>query len=124
MHAAACTPLPPPRHCIAAAEDGTNRIAVTLEVPADTAEAVEGALADLGFYDGTPSGEFDEAARDALEAFRGMNNFENHDLDALEDALARGWTVAEGDGEEKRVFIDQTQTVFLEIFSERFFQIT
>ncbi|MCD2203630.1 DUF1028 domain-containing protein [Halobacterium sp. KA-6] len=73
------------------------------ELDGDTAEAVEGALADLGFYDGTPSGEFDEAARDALEAFRGMNNFENHDLDALEDALARGWTVAEGDGEERLV---------------------
>jgi uncharacterized Ntn-hydrolase superfamily protein len=69
----------------------------------DTAEAVEEALADLGFYDGTPSTEFDEEARDALEAFRGMNNFENHDLDALEDALARGWTDAEGDGEDQLV---------------------
>ncbi|MFB6071591.1 MAG: DUF1028 domain-containing protein [Halobacterium sp.] len=69
----------------------------------DTAEAVEATLADLGFYDGTPSREFDAAARDALEDFRGMNNFENHDLDALEDALARGWADADGGGEDRMV---------------------
>ncbi len=73
------------------------------ELDGDTAEAVEEVLAHLGFYDGDPSGEFDEAARDALDAFRGMNNFENHDLDVLEDALARGWTDAEGDGEQQLV---------------------
>ncbi|WP_353634057.1 DUF1028 domain-containing protein [Halobacterium sp. NMX12-1] len=73
------------------------------ELDGDTAEAVEGALASLGFYDGTPSGDFGDEAREALEAFRGMNNFENHDLDALEDALARGWDDADGDGEEKLV---------------------
>ncbi|MXR19433.1 DUF1028 domain-containing protein [Halobacterium bonnevillei] len=73
------------------------------ELEGETAEAVLGTLADLGFYDGTPSGDFDEDARDALEAFRGMNNFENHDLDALEDALARGWAQADGDGEEQVV---------------------
>jgi len=73
------------------------------ELDGETAEAVEEALADLGFYDGTPSGDFGDEAREALEAFRGMNNFENHDLDALEDALARGWDDADGDGEEKLV---------------------
>jgi len=73
------------------------------ELDADTAEEVEATLSDLGFYDGTPSGAFGEDARDALEAFRGMNNFENHDLDALEDALARGWADADGDGEDKLV---------------------
>jgi len=73
------------------------------ELEGETAEAVLGTLADLGFHDGTPSGDFDEDARDALEAFRGMNNFENHDLDALEDALARGWAQADGDGEEQVV---------------------
>jgi len=47
--------------------------------------------------------EFGEDARDALEDFRGMNNFENHDLDALEDALARGWDDADGEGEDRIV---------------------
>ena len=32
-----------------------------------------------------------------------MNNFENHDLAVLEDALARGWDDAEGKGEERLV---------------------
>jgi len=73
------------------------------ELDGDTAEEVAVTLSDLGFYDGTPSGAFGEGARDALEAFRGMNNFENHDLDALEDALARGWADADGDGEDKLV---------------------
>ncbi|WP_232702359.1 DUF1028 domain-containing protein [Halobacterium wangiae] len=68
-----------------------------------TAEAVQRTLADLGFYDGEPSADFDGDARDSLEAFRGMNNFENHDLDALTDALARGWDDADGDGEERMV---------------------
>jgi hypothetical protein len=57
----------------------------------------------LGFYDGTPRGEFGEDERDALEEFRGMNNFENHDLPLVEDALARGWDDAEGDGEDRMV---------------------
>ena len=69
----------------------------------DTAEAVLDALAELGFYDGTPGGDFGEDERDALEAFRGMNNFENHDLPLVEDALARGWDDAEGDGEDRMV---------------------
>jgi hypothetical protein len=46
---------------------------------------------------------FDEDARDALEDFRGMNNFENHDLAVLEDALARGWDDAAGEGEARMV---------------------
>jgi len=69
----------------------------------DTAAAVLAALADLGHYEGAPGPTFDEDARDALEAFRGVNNFENHDLDVLEDALARGWDEAEGDGEDRLV---------------------
>jgi uncharacterized Ntn-hydrolase superfamily protein len=73
------------------------------ELEGETAEAVQATLADLGFYDATPSGEFGEDARDALEEFRGMNNFENHDLGALEDALARGWEQADGDGEDEVV---------------------
>lgn len=32
-----------------------------------------------------------------------MNNFENHDLAALEDALARGWADAAGEGEDRLV---------------------
>jgi uncharacterized Ntn-hydrolase superfamily protein len=73
------------------------------ELEGETAEDVQRTLADLGFYDGDPSGAFDADARDALEDFRGMNNFENHGLDALEDALARGWSDADGDGETKMV---------------------
>ena len=30
-----------------------------------------------------------------------MNNFENHSLPVLEDALARGWDEASGDGEAR-----------------------
>ncbi|MFT4889256.1 MAG: putative Ntn-hydrolase superfamily protein [Halobacteriales archaeon] len=69
----------------------------------DTAEAVLETLADLGFYDGTPAAGFGEDERDALEEFRGMNNFENHDLAVIEDALARGWDDAEGEGEARMV---------------------
>ena len=73
----------------------------TRELSGEPAEAVERVLADLGFYDGAPSETFDDAARDALEDFRGMNNFENHDLVVLEDALARGWDDAEGEGADR-----------------------
>jgi uncharacterized Ntn-hydrolase superfamily protein len=77
------------------------------ELSGETAEAVLAALADLGFYDGETADEsaeeFGETERDALEAFRGMSNFENHDLAVIEDALARGWTDADGDGEARLV---------------------
>jgi uncharacterized Ntn-hydrolase superfamily protein len=73
------------------------------ELSGDTAERVLDTLADLGFYGGESSGEFGEDERGALEEFRGMNNFENHDLDALEDALARGWSDADGAGEDRMV---------------------
>jgi len=73
------------------------------ELSGETAESVLATLSELGFYDGEPAGEFGEAEREALEEFRGMNNFENHDLDALEDALARGWSDADGDGEDRVV---------------------
>ncbi len=69
----------------------------------ERARAVTRTLADLGFYDGDPTAAFGEAERDALEAFRGMNNFENHGLDVLEDALARGWDDADGEGEDRVV---------------------
>ncbi|MGB9954980.1 DUF1028 domain-containing protein (plasmid) [Haloferax prahovense] len=62
----------------------------------ETAESVLETLADLGFYDGTPSGEFDDEAVAALESFRGMNNFENHSPSVLEDAIARGWDDVDG----------------------------
>ncbi len=68
-----------------------------------TAEAVLEVLADLGHYDGEPSPTFHDPEREALEAFRGVNNFENHDLPVVEDALARGWDDAEGDGEARMV---------------------
>jgi len=77
------------------------------ELDGDTARAVADALATLGFYDGDPDAVVDdgfgERERDALESFRGMNNFENHDLAVIEDALARGWADAEGDDEERLV---------------------
>jgi uncharacterized Ntn-hydrolase superfamily protein len=75
----------------------------THELDGEPAREVTATLADLGFYDGDPSARFGEAERDALEAFRGMNNFENHRLSVLEDALARGWEDAEGDGETRMV---------------------
>ncbi len=68
-----------------------------------TAEAVTATLGELGYYDGEPTSTFGDAERDALEAFRGMNNFENHDLNVLEDALARGWDDAEGHGTDRMV---------------------
>ncbi|MFC4408426.1 DUF1028 domain-containing protein [Haloarchaeobius iranensis] len=75
----------------------------TTELSGETAEAVLGTLADLGFYDGTADEEFGDAERDALEDFRGMNNFENHSVAVLEDALARGWDDADGEGEARMV---------------------
>jgi len=73
------------------------------ELSGETAEEVTETLTELGFYDGDPAVEFGEDERDALEAFRGMNNFENHDLAVIEDALARGWSEAEGEGEDRMV---------------------
>jgi uncharacterized Ntn-hydrolase superfamily protein len=75
----------------------------TRELEGGTAEAVLATLAELGFYEGTPRPEFGEAGREALEGFRGMNNFENHSLATLEDALARGWADATGEGEDRMV---------------------
>ncbi|WP_227373577.1 DUF1028 domain-containing protein [Haladaptatus halobius] len=75
----------------------------TRELSGATAEAVAGTLADLGFFKGTPPEEFGGDERDALEDFRGMNNFENHSLPVLEDALSRGWDDAEGDGEDRMI---------------------
>ncbi|MDL0122358.1 MULTISPECIES: DUF1028 domain-containing protein [Halobacterium] len=73
------------------------------ELAGDTAESVLAALSELGFYDGAPGRAFGDAERDALAAFQAVNNFENHDLDALEDALARGWADAAGEGEDRLV---------------------
>ncbi|WP_435078125.1 DUF1028 domain-containing protein [Halococcus sp. AFM35] len=73
-----------------------------LELDGDTAEAVTAALAECGFYEGS-SDEFGADERAALSDFRGANNFENHDLDVLEDALARGWNEAEGTGETRLI---------------------
>lgn len=69
----------------------------------ETARAVTETLADLGFHAGEPPTTFGEAERDALDAFCGLNNFENHDLAVVEDALARGWDDAAGEGEERMV---------------------
>jgi len=91
----------------------------TRELAGDTAAAVSAALAALGFLDeaevaadagdadardaGADPESFGEAEREALETFRGMNNFENHPVSVLEDALARGWDDAEGGGEDRLV---------------------
>ncbi|SIR23359.1 Uncharacterized conserved protein, Ntn-hydrolase superfamily [Haladaptatus litoreus] len=75
----------------------------TRELSGETAAAVAETLAELGFFEGTPSEAFGEEERDALEEFRAMNNFENHSLAVLEDALARGWGDSSGEGEEKMV---------------------
>ncbi|WP_128476099.1 DUF1028 domain-containing protein [Halorussus pelagicus] len=73
------------------------------ELSGETAEEVTATLAELGFYDGEATETFGEDERDALEAFRGMNNFENHDLAVVEDALARGWSESVGNGEDRMV---------------------
>ncbi|WP_135830396.1 DUF1028 domain-containing protein [Halorussus halobius] len=73
------------------------------ELSGETARAVAEALGESGFDAGEPSRSFGEAERDALDAFCGMNNFENHDLAVVEDALARGWNDAAGDGEQRLV---------------------
>ena len=72
----------------------------------ETAVAVAGALADLGFYEGDPSESFDAAEREGLEAFRGVNNFENHSLAALEDAIAHGWDETDREAEPEARLVD------------------
>ncbi len=81
----------------------------TRALTGDAAAEVSAALDDLGFYEDESDGplevdgSFGEADRDALETFRGMNNFENHPIPVLEDALARGWEAADGEGEARLV---------------------
>jgi len=75
----------------------------TQALDGETAREVAATLADLGFYDGEPTATFGEPEREALEAFRGMNNFENHPLPVIEDALADGWADADGEGEARMV---------------------
>ncbi|MFB6267523.1 MAG: DUF1028 domain-containing protein [Halodesulfurarchaeum sp.] len=77
--------------------------AEVVSLSGETASSVLEVLSDLGHYDGEPGPSFGEPEREALEEFRGMNNFENHDLEVIEDALARGWDDAEGTGEERMV---------------------
>jgi uncharacterized Ntn-hydrolase superfamily protein len=66
------------------------------------AEEVTAALAECGFYEGSSAG-FGDDERAALADFRGANNFENHAIDVLEDALVRGWDEAEGSAEMRLV---------------------
>jgi uncharacterized Ntn-hydrolase superfamily protein len=73
------------------------------ELSGETAEAVLATLSELGHYDGEPGPAFGEREREALAAFQGANNFENHDLAVVEDALAHGWDDAEGEGETRLV---------------------
>ena len=75
------------------------------ELSGETAREVADVLAEMGFLDETATDieVFTEPHHDALESFRGLNNFENHSLPVLEDALARGWADAEGEGETRLV---------------------
>ncbi|MFC5367726.1 DUF1028 domain-containing protein [Salinirubrum litoreum] len=78
------------------------------ELDGETATAVADTLAELGFLVADARGDtdaFGEAEREALEEFRGMNNFENHSLAVVEDALARGWSETDpaADGEAQMV---------------------
>mgnify|MGYP006270257745 FL=1 len=77
--------------------------AETRELDGEIARAVTATLTELGFYEGDPTDSFGDAEREALEAFRGLNNFENHSLAVVEDALSRGWVDAEGEGEDRLV---------------------
>lgn len=71
----------------------------------DSADPAGGAAdtADADETSGTDDATFGERERAALETFRGMNNFENHPVPVLEDAIARGWEAAEGEGETRLV---------------------
>ena len=86
------------------------------ELGGETAREVRATFADLGLYDGSEAGgedserTFGEADRAALEDLRAMNNFENHSAAVLEDAISRGWSDAEGVGEER--LIDAVWTGF------------
>jgi uncharacterized Ntn-hydrolase superfamily protein len=76
------------------------------ELEGETAQAVADTLADLGHLDDDDTEHvvaFADPQHEALAAFRGMNNFENHSLPVVEDALARGWEDAEGEGEDRMV---------------------
>lgn len=73
------------------------------ELSGSTAESVLEILVTLDHYDGTPTTAMGEEEREALEEFRGVNNFENHSLAVLEDAIARGWEDAEGTGSDRLV---------------------
>ncbi|WP_338729028.1 DUF1028 domain-containing protein [Haladaptatus sp. DJG-WS-42] len=75
----------------------------TRELAGESAQEVSETLAKLGLYEGTADETFGDAEREALEQFRGLNNFENHDLAVIEDAIARGWDAASGSGEERLV---------------------
>ncbi|MFB6134394.1 MAG: DUF1028 domain-containing protein [Halanaeroarchaeum sp.] len=75
----------------------------TRQLSGETAREVLETLGDLDLYEGAPTETVGEDEREALEAFRGMNNFENHSLSVIEDALARGWDEAEGSGETRMV---------------------
>jgi uncharacterized Ntn-hydrolase superfamily protein len=78
------------------------------ELDGETADAVADTLAEVNFLAREETGDvgtFGEPEREALEEFRGMNNFENHSLSVIEDALARGWheTDPASDGESRLV---------------------
>ena len=76
------------------------------ELDGETATEVAETLAELGHLDDEDAEgivAFAEPQHAALEAFRGFNNFENHSLPTIEDALARGWDDAEGEGEDRMV---------------------
>lgn len=69
----------------------------------ETAKAVLETLSSIGHYDGPITASIGAEQREGLEAFRGYENFENHDLAVIEDALARGWEQAEGEDRERLV---------------------
>jgi uncharacterized Ntn-hydrolase superfamily protein len=68
------------------------------EAAVEVAEALEA----LGYLESAGEG-FGEREREALEAFRGANNFENHDLPVLEDALVHGWADASEEDPQSRL---------------------
>ena len=73
------------------------------ELSGAAAEGVLEILAAADLYEGSPEESFGTMEREALEDFRGRNNFENHDLPVLEDAIARGWDAAGDEGEDRLV---------------------
>lgn len=64
-------------------------------ITGETGRAVTETLAAVGMYDEdadtADSEAFDQTEHESLEDFYGLNNFQDHPLLMIKDALVRGW---------------------------------